>query len=199
MAIHWENYVACLKNAHVRIVDREDEMVWKHSPNSSYTPNLGYIQLNIISHQQEYAWWWKGLWKLKFCPQKNKIMWCVIVNNIPTWDKMKNRKIEGSGWCSLWKNNEESLVCLFIECPFVKKVRLHCSQALEWWCFWKGTTIVEAQKLWFQNPSYKSIKSLPLIVTWGVWLVRNASFFHEKSSLLEIIATQGLNILSHFP
>jgi len=38
-----------------------------------------------------------------------------------------------------------------------------------------------------------------LIVNWGVWLAINASIFQDKVSLLEIIAAQGLIILSNFP
>jgi hypothetical protein len=44
---HWSNYICALKSFHIRIVDREDELVWKYAPHGIYTPKLGYIQLNI--------------------------------------------------------------------------------------------------------------------------------------------------------
>lgn len=43
------------------------------------------------------------------------------------------------------------------------------------------------------------IKVLPLILSWGVWLARNASIFQENPSSPERVAIQGLGILSHFP
>jgi len=91
MESHWNGYVSALKATHVRIVDKEDELVWKHVQHDRYTLKMGYIQLNILVHQRDPLWWWKGLWKLK-CPQKAKLfMWCVITNKIPTWNRMKRR------------------------------------------------------------------------------------------------------------
>jgi hypothetical protein len=43
------------------------------------------------------------------------------------------------------------------------------------------------------------IKVLPLILSWGVSLTRNASIFKDKLFSLERVAIQGLGILSHFP
>jgi hypothetical protein len=60
----WSNYIQALKSSHIRIVDREDELIWKHAPLGIYTPKLGYIQLNIAQHLREPLWWWKGLWKV---------------------------------------------------------------------------------------------------------------------------------------
>jgi hypothetical protein len=45
----------------------------------------------------------------------------------------------------------------------------------------------------------KNIKSLPLIMNWGIWLARNATIFRDKPSLPEILVIQGLRILEHFP
>jgi hypothetical protein len=90
-AIQWTNFTQALKTAHIRIVDRDDELIWKHAPLGIYTPKLGYIQLNIVQHLRDPIWWWKGPWKVH-CPLKSRIfMWCLIANKVPTWDKMKNR------------------------------------------------------------------------------------------------------------
>jgi hypothetical protein len=117
----WENYTRSLKNAHIHITEKEDELVWQNSPFGEYTPKLGYTQLMIDLHNQEPVWWWKGLWKIK-CPLKAHIfMWCLIKNKIPTWDRIKNRMIEGPGWCPLCKGDEETGVHLFLLCPFVRQ------------------------------------------------------------------------------
>jgi hypothetical protein len=55
-------------------------------------------------------------------PLKSKFfMWCLLVRKIPTWKVLKKRKIEGPGWCPLWKSNEESQAHLFLLCSFIKK------------------------------------------------------------------------------
>lgn len=74
------NYIAALKRSHIRLTDREDELVWQKDPIGFYTPKSGYIALNINPMQQNPKWWWKGLWKLK-CPQKAKnFMWATLNN-----------------------------------------------------------------------------------------------------------------------
>jgi len=85
------NYISSLRNGHIILPDREDELVWQKEPLGSYTPKFGYIALNIDPIQQNPRWWWKGLWKMK-CPQKFKIYMCVALNNrIPTWDNLSRR------------------------------------------------------------------------------------------------------------
>jgi hypothetical protein len=46
----WENYTRSLKNAHIHITKKEDELVWQKSPFGDYTPKLGYTQLMIDLH-----------------------------------------------------------------------------------------------------------------------------------------------------
>jgi hypothetical protein len=118
---------------------------------------------------------------------------------LPTWDKMKLRGLEGSGWCPLCKGVEETNFHLSLACPFSQHTWLECSTSLQRYCKWQGQTIEEAWKQWLQDPKNNNIKSLPLLINWGVWLSRNSSIFKEKSSIPELIAAQSLSILSHFP
>jgi hypothetical protein len=77
-ATQYKNYIAALQVRHIRLIDREDELVWKKDPSGTYTPKLGYIALSLDLFQQHQIWWWKGLWKLK-CPQKAKIfLWAAL-------------------------------------------------------------------------------------------------------------------------
>jgi hypothetical protein len=93
----------------------------------------------IDLHNQEPVWWWKGLWKIK-CPLKAHIfMWFLIKNKIPTWDRLKNRMIEGPGWCPLCKGDEETGVDLFLLFPFVRHIWEECSWMLGKCVFGKGS------------------------------------------------------------
>jgi len=98
----------------VQLTDCVDELVWKCALHGAYTPNIGYIKLNIDPHARDPLWWWKGVWKAR-CPLKSHIFfWCMMEPKVPTWDTMKKRYKEGSGWCSLCKSNEESAMHLFM-------------------------------------------------------------------------------------
>jgi hypothetical protein len=85
----WNIFIRALQMGHIWLIDREDELVWKHNPNGLYTPKAGYTQLNIDLLQQEPSWWWKAVWKQK-CPLKAHLfLWCLIKNKVPTWDNMR--------------------------------------------------------------------------------------------------------------
>jgi hypothetical protein len=62
-----------------------------------------------------------------------------------------------------------------------------------------GNYLESTWKAWIQDPSLKQIKALPLLICWGIWLARNAEIFKDKAIILEVIAAQSLDILSHFP
>jgi hypothetical protein len=82
----WDNYLLALQTSHIRIIDREDELIWQNASHGQYTPKLGYIQLNLELYHRESKWWWKGLWKI-MCPLKAKIfMWCALNSKAQTWD-----------------------------------------------------------------------------------------------------------------
>jgi hypothetical protein len=64
------NYIDAIERRHIRLTNREDELIWKKYPTSPYTPKVGYIALNFPLHQLP-KWRWKILWNQK-CPQKKK-------------------------------------------------------------------------------------------------------------------------------
>jgi hypothetical protein len=195
----WDGYIRALQLGHICITDREDDIVWQHNPHGVYTPKAGYTQLNIDLLQQEPSWWWKGVWKQKFPLKAHLFLWCLIKNKVPTWDKMRSRHLEGSGWCALCRSDEESTTHLFLKCPFILQIWVECSGVLNQVCRWKGPNIEEAWREWSSNPQNHNIKALPLLINWGVWLARNSTIFNEKPSIPELIVAQSLSILSHFP
>jgi hypothetical protein len=122
-----------------------------------------------------------------------------IKQSNPTWDNLNRRQIEGLGRCALCKNANESTFHILISCPFSMKVWTEASLSLRKNCIWNGDTLEMAWKNWSRDPRNKEIKALPLLISWGIWLARNAEIFKEKSSIPEVIVAQSLSILSHFP
>ena len=43
----WSNYLAVLRNSHIRLSFWEDFMVWVHHASEEYLPKHGYIKLNL--------------------------------------------------------------------------------------------------------------------------------------------------------
>jgi hypothetical protein len=156
VGVVWLNFTRALKQSHICLVDREDELVWALDPFGIYTPKMGYTQLNIELHLRVPEWWWKGLWKL-CCPLKSKIfMWSLIAKKVPTWEVMRKRQVVGPGWCILCKQEEESQVHLFISCPFSKAVWKEVEKMQGKTYIWQGQLVEEAWKLWISSPSNKN-------------------------------------------
>ena len=53
----WEIYLFTLLRSNIRLLDSEDELVWKKAPHGVYTPKLGYIVLSIDLLREEPLWW----------------------------------------------------------------------------------------------------------------------------------------------
>jgi hypothetical protein len=47
LKIKWDNYIFALQRDHFRLLDLDDELVWKKSPHGVYTPKLGYTTLSV--------------------------------------------------------------------------------------------------------------------------------------------------------
>lgn len=115
-------YIGALKESHVKITNREDELIWVASPRGHYTPKDGYIFL-MKKHELLVAeWWWRPLWNLKAPPKYRLFMWCLLSNKVPTNNNLNNRSIHGPSRCSLYKEHVEDIDHLFLLCPSTKQV-----------------------------------------------------------------------------
>jgi hypothetical protein len=115
-------YIWALQRANICFSDQEDEILWDGDPRGVYTPKLGYVQLIVDLQQRETIWWWKKLWKQR-CPTKGKILvWSILENKLLTWDNLQKRQFNGPGWCTLCKEQPETMDHLFIHFSFTKGV-----------------------------------------------------------------------------
>jgi hypothetical protein len=64
---------------------------------------------------------------------------------------------------------------------------------------WVGDDIEEAFRIWCANKDIKNIRSVPLIISWGVWLARILRLFEEKETLPLKYDVKALNILNAYP
>jgi len=66
---------------------------------------------------------------------------------------------------------------ILISCPFSKKVWTKTSSSLRQRSIWTGDTLELAWKNWSRYPRNKELKTLPLLISWGIWLAHNATIF----------------------
>ena len=126
-------------------------------------------------------------------------MWHVLENKAPTWDNLQKRRFHGPGWCSLCKGAAESMVHLFLFCQYVIAVRKECSKIFGLTCYWRGDNILLAWEEWRRIVLIDSMKALPLLVIWGVWIAHNNLIFSEKCCTPDLTASLACGILEAFP
>ena len=163
--------------AHIHLQDRKDELCWIGDPSEIYTPKAGYVKLCTDIFEREVQWWWRKVWKLR-CPAKAKLLtWTNFENKTPTWDVLQHRNHHGPGWCSLCKDDNESISHLFIHCRFTEEVWKVLSAVYGKQFGWEGESVDLTWGSWLADRSLKSFSSLPVVVSWGIWIYRNRSIF----------------------
>lgn len=106
--MRWNEYIRALQSSHIRLVDREDSLVWTNNVTGGlYTPRLGYLVIREEEKTPYPPWWALMIWKFK-CPIKSKLfLWLVISQRVPFWDLMIRHFKIGPGWCPLCRNSNE--------------------------------------------------------------------------------------------
>eukprot|EP00253_Pinus_taeda_P032437 PITA_32437 len=195
----WKVYTEELIRSNVRIKDRQDQRVWAHAENGSYSPKFGYKFLMTKKGWGDPEWWAKLIWKLK-CPAKVRLFfWCILKKKIPTWDILQAKYKQGLGRCPLCKAKSETIRHLFLACPSVKKVWAEVGKLINKQVVWEGENFQEVWDKWWRQYPEGNMRNLPPIICWGVWISRNRSIFMDKETSAESIAIQCTSILSNIP
>ena len=53
----WNRHITALWHTHIKLTDKEDELVWEHAAHGIYTPKTRYQQLCLTTFQTEPKWW----------------------------------------------------------------------------------------------------------------------------------------------
>ena len=145
--------------------------MWDYDATSRYTPKVGYIHLSVEDQAKESVWWWRILWKFKF-PTKEKILrWTILERKVPTWDILQKRQFTGPSWFFLCRYSQENIVHLFIGCNYTKAIWFESLCFLNYLAQWQGQDVEEALISWSRNPITKPFHALPMILSWGVWII----------------------------
>lgn len=179
LLIEWDTCLRAIRLCHIRLTQREDRLVWDSHPNGVYTPKAGYIKLATDHGQGIQLWWWHNIWKLK-CPSKSKLfLWSVLTNTVLTWDYLQRRCFDGPGWCPLSKSALETPTHIFIDCPFSKSTWMEAHKGGMFNSNWCGTQPEATLRAWTNNRETQSIRALPCIIRWGIWLAHNKVIFQN--------------------
>ena len=142
------------------------------------------------------VWWWKQLWKIN-CPGKAKLLfWAILENKVPTWDILQKRFLEGLGFCALCRKAEETTLHLFVHCAYSQSIWSEVGKQMGFSGGWQGDTVLQDFHRWWSG--LNSLRVVPCIIAWGIWITRNKIIFQDCRIPMESVVAQIVAIIQHF-
>eukprot|EP00253_Pinus_taeda_P032607 PITA_32607 len=176
----WTDYTEALSQAHIRLTEGPDEIIWALAKNGAYSPKLGYLTLIEPIRPPIIHPTWKALWKLKSAPRTRLLLWNILLDKIPTGTNLMKRSFHGPFRCHLCLAEEESTAHLFLKCnvsiQFWNSLTSHFPNLQNW----HGNTILDAWESWFQHHTGKP-RNIPLLACWAIWIARNKAIFYQHA------------------
>eukprot|EP00253_Pinus_taeda_P030816 PITA_30816 len=176
----WWAYTDALTQAHVRLTEGPDDIIWAIANHGLYSPRLGYLKLMEAFKPPSILPIWKDLWKLEAAPRTRLLMWNIIFDKIPIGTNLMKRSFHGPFRCHLCCLEEESTEHLFLNCNVTKAFWHNISSHNPSLKAWQGPNIMEAWSDWCRLHTGKSI-NMPLLACWAIWIARNEVIFQNKA------------------
>eukprot|EP00253_Pinus_taeda_P007121 PITA_07121 len=118
----WRELFKALIEAHIRILEGDDELIWAFSRHVVYSPRIGHQVLMDPYKPPSSELWWRHLWKLKAAPRTKLLMWSILRNKVPIGANLMKRSFLGPFWCYLYKSGSEDTNHLFLHCPSTQEL-----------------------------------------------------------------------------
>jgi len=108
----------------------------------------------------------RKLWSWE-CPLKLKLFsWLLIEDTLLTWNNLLKRGWQGPEMCLLCRGNEETVLHLFVHCPFTVSIWSKITDHFKLLFGWLGSTVLDCFEFWLRrNYAYSS---LPTFLCWYI-------------------------------
>ncbi|XP_058750082.1 uncharacterized protein LOC131623073 [Vicia villosa] len=174
--------------------ERNDEFIWLPQGKKPYTAGGGYgVIRRVIGHQTLNAAALEAanqIWRTQVPSKVQVFGWKCIQDRIATRDQLEKRGVQSnnmSNLCSLCNGDSESILHLFMLCPFVKSVWQQV-------CSWadietiQAVSLIDHLKLFSaaveRKVPVKKKLLLWLSVIWVIWCRRNAVIFKNEEAIV---------------
>ena len=162
-----------------------DRITWKFTKSGKYSSSSAY-NMQFLGHTNSMMP--SLVWK-PWAPPKCKIFsWLILQNRVWTADRLERRGWQNCGQCKLCNHAQETAAHLFFKCRYTKRIwsslrdwiGLHDLDPSTW-------DFLQSVKEWWNNVIHKkganrkALASLAMLVSWEIWLERNARVFQNKA------------------
>jgi hypothetical protein len=115
LQLEFPNLLPYLQNISIPLIEKDDHLIWKHSPSGSLSLKDAY---NFERPPDHLCNWTKLIWNTAIPPSKSLLLWRLFHNKLPTDENLTLRGCNLPSICSLCLNQVESSLHLFLHCPF---------------------------------------------------------------------------------
>lgn len=174
--------------------DLQDKVSWKWTANGSYSAASAYRAYFI---GQECIPGAKILHKARAPGKCNFFIWLALHDRCWTAERRKRHNLQDRDDCVLCGQHPESIDHLLLTCVHSREVWLGVLRAAEWHALAPAATTPSLPDWWTQSrralvkEHRKDFDSLVLLVTWSLWMERNARTFNRRERT-PLILTQDI-------
>jgi len=178
----------------ITLTEAADRLVWtQNRSDGMVTAKLAYEHIFLECTNFGEDWWANFLWRWKVPLKLKCFFWLVLHNRLLTWDNLCLRGWQGPSLCYLCNADNESVLHLFIRCPFALKIWDYIITEMRLVWNRNNDTMGELFNRWTRT--FRKYKGLFIFVCWGIWRCRNNVIFNGIQSTGEQI---GAGIIGHF-
>lgn len=116
-----------------------------------------------------------------------------------TGEHLSHRSFYGPTWCILCKCSSESTTHLFLHCTTLHTLWQILSSSIHFTGQWTGNDLGRVWDDWSNRHKGSKLQSLPLIVSWYIWLASNRSIFDNRPACWPQIAASIVSSYNEMP
>ena len=170
----------CFQIDRITISPIVDSLVWANSRDGRVSCKAAYSQFLCDIPQ---VVWWRDVWSRFIPPSRSALTWRLMLNRLPTEDRLCRSGFQLASRCSICGVSSESADHLFLHCPlaialweaifstFQRRVSTNTWQSF----------FLQAMSVSFSEQVRILWKAAIHAVIWGVWTASNQWIFEGKS------------------
>ncbi|XP_057811497.1 uncharacterized protein LOC131025722 [Salvia miltiorrhiza] len=185
------------------IGDEEDVRLWKPSVHGEVTSALAF---DSNCHRFPCVSWGRWLWESYIPVRRSITCWRVILNRLPTRDKLIRQGLVSPNYCSLCFQEAEDMSHVFWSCNKVQPV---WTKFLGWFNQMEGRNCIDIHSFLIFSWSIKWSSQINVLwklgivsVIWAIWNARNKSHFDgvdfQSRAILSFIKSTFLEVDTSF-
>jgi ribonuclease HI len=170
----------CFRIDRIAISPVVDSLVWANSRDGRVSCKAAYSQFLRDIPQ---VVWWRDVWSRFIPPSRSALTWRLMLNRLPTEDRLCKSGLQLASRCSICGVSSESVDHLFLHCPLAVALweavfsAFQCRVSTETW----QSFFLQAMSVSFSEQIRILWKAAIHAVIWGVWTARNQWIFEGKS------------------